>query len=321
MTMVSYAQNREDVVLDRAYPRKRAGFYVDVGASHPTSDSVTRHFYERGWHGINVEPATFSLELLREARPRDVNLGVGLARTPGEAVFYELPPQMTGASTFSAELANEQRVQGWDTTARTVAVTTLAAVCEEYVDEQTIDFLRIDVEGDEAEVLAGADFERFRPRVLVIEAILPGTTIPSHGPWEPSVLESRYRLALFDGLNRFYVREEDADLADVLAVPANVLDDYIAYPCLMWREQANEAAAALGQTHHALEETHDALEKTRVELKETRDALARADAALAPTREQLAKSQAALRDARVELAAARQALLVALRGRSVAAAP
>ncbi len=56
MPMVSYAQNGEDVVLARVFGDRRAGFYVDVGAGHPVVDSVTKHFYDLGWRGINVEP-------------------------------------------------------------------------------------------------------------------------------------------------------------------------------------------------------------------------------------------------------------------------
>jgi hypothetical protein len=54
--IISYAQNREDILLWRALRDLSGGFYIDVGAEDPTQNSVTRAFYERGWHGINVEP-------------------------------------------------------------------------------------------------------------------------------------------------------------------------------------------------------------------------------------------------------------------------
>jgi FkbM family methyltransferase len=310
MTMVSYAQNREDVVINRAFPDEYVGFYVDVGASDPVVDSVTKHFYDRGWEGVNAEPAALALEALKAARPRDVNLGLGLAETPGEASFYELPQQMTGCSTFSDDLAEEYRTNGWETTVRTVEMTTLEAICADHAGDRTIDFLKIDVEGDEAAVLAGANFERFRPRMIIVEATVPGTRIPSHDRWESSVLEAGYRLTLFDGLNRFYVRDEDPELAELVKVPANVLDDYIAYPCLRWRDEADEARSEL-------QAARAELQAVRAEVDATHAALAKTNAALAPTREQLAKSQARLRDSRSELAAARQALITALPDRSL----
>jgi len=56
MTFISYAQNYEDVMLWRALKHVERGFYIDVGACSPDQHSVTRAFYEKGWHGINVEP-------------------------------------------------------------------------------------------------------------------------------------------------------------------------------------------------------------------------------------------------------------------------
>jgi hypothetical protein len=54
--MISYAHNFEDVLLDRCFRNVSNGFYIDVGAWDPVVDSVTHHFYEKGWHGINGEP-------------------------------------------------------------------------------------------------------------------------------------------------------------------------------------------------------------------------------------------------------------------------
>lgn len=83
MTMVSYAQNLEDVVLHRALCRGQVGFYIDAGAGSPTEFSITRHVYESGWRGIDVEPLPDKLVDLRTERPRDVVLGVGLAAARG----------------------------------------------------------------------------------------------------------------------------------------------------------------------------------------------------------------------------------------------
>ena len=76
MTWVSYAQNYEDVTLRRALRDVSSGFYVDVGANDPRVDSVTRAFYERGWHGINIEPVAHWHDRLQADRPRDINLRV-----------------------------------------------------------------------------------------------------------------------------------------------------------------------------------------------------------------------------------------------------
>lgn len=66
---------------------------------------------------------------------------------------------------------------------------------------------------------------------LSLEATVPLISRPSHHEWEPGVLAAGYRVALFDGLNRFYVRDDEPELGERLAVPANVLDNYIPYAC------------------------------------------------------------------------------------------
>jgi hypothetical protein len=91
--MISYAANFEDVILARLFRERATGFYVDAGAHHPLGASNTRHFYERGWRGINIEPSsTFALFPLH--RPSDVNLQVAVSDVSGQATFAECPDMM-----------------------------------------------------------------------------------------------------------------------------------------------------------------------------------------------------------------------------------
>ena len=93
-------------------------------------------------------------------------------------------------------------------------------------DHHVVDvhFMSVDVEGAESVVLQGLSLERHRPWVLCVEAVLPGTTTPSHDEWEPRILTRGYRYVTFDGVNRWYVADEHADLADQVAVPFNAID-------------------------------------------------------------------------------------------------
>src|SRR5262245_19765594 len=105
MGIVSFAQNREDVRLARVLTAP-SGFYIDVGASHPTVYSITRHFSDRGWHGVNIEPREAGAAALREARPRDVTLQNVAGRTAGETMFFELArPELGEVSTVLPERA------------------------------------------------------------------------------------------------------------------------------------------------------------------------------------------------------------------------
>jgi FkbM family methyltransferase len=261
MPMISYAQNREDVVLARAFGDQVRGFYIDVGAEHPAYSSVTKHFYDEGWRGINIEPSPSSFALLESARPEDINLDVGLADAEGKASFFEGPPENHGASTFRADVATRYRHLGQEFhEIPDVPLTTLALICEEYVGGAVIDFLKVDVEGFEAAVIAGGDWERWRPRVIVVEATEPNERTPSHDTWEPALLSAGYVFALFDGLNRFYAHRDEPEILCALAYPACIFDDYV--------------EAARVEERDALATERDALATERDALATERDALA-----------------------------------------------
>ncbi|ADJ41940.1 Rossmann-fold NAD(P)(+)-binding protein [Amycolatopsis mediterranei S699] len=265
--MISYAQNGEDVVLARVFAGQSTGRYVDLGAGYPTLDSVTKHFYDLGWRGINVEPEpTLAAELDRD-RPEDVNLRVAVGAKPGTTVLHAVDGQW-GRSTIEGSLAAQYR-EDWAIRDIEVEVTTLAALLDEHPGE--LDFLKIDVEGAECAVIEGADWRRHRPRVLVIEATAPGSPTPTHHEWEPMLLDAGYRCGLFDGLNRFYAQADDAEGLKLLSAPANVFDDFEPYALAKLRAQftASEAARP-GEVGYIrrLEETVAQVQQSRVELGE-----------------------------------------------------
>ncbi|MEP7063877.1 MAG: FkbM family methyltransferase [Betaproteobacteria bacterium] len=221
--MISWAQNLEDVMLARALQGVEKGFYIDVGAFDPEIDSVTRHFYDKGWNGINVDPVPAQIAKFTRARPRDINLDVALGAQPGRMRFFDFSPQ--GLSTLDADVASDMRARGFACREIDVQVMTLAEVIGAHAPS-VVEFLKIDVEGAEGLVLAGADWSRHRPRILVIEATAPMRTLATYGTWEPALLQQGYVFAWFDGLNRFYVRREDADLLRHFRVQPNVFDGY-----------------------------------------------------------------------------------------------
>jgi FkbM family methyltransferase len=279
MAIISYAQNHEDVLLNRLYPEGHAGFYIDVGACHPVAHSVTKLFYERGWHGINIEPIPKLFAMLADDRTRDINLHLGLSNREGTFRFYECPTEV-GSSTFSEEEAAVLRQRGHQLVEHLIPVTTLARVCEQTVG-RTIDFLKIDVESHEREVLEGGDWSRFRPRVVLVEATRPGTNVLCYEQWEPVLLAADYLFAFFDGLNRYYVRAEDRELIPTLAVPANVFDRY----------QIHEHHCRTQELCRALEISEEANSRTQVALDDAQAALSDARNALTGTQQALTDSQ------------------------------
>ena len=230
LPMISYAQNLEDVMLNRVFEQKKVGFYIDVGAWHPIDHSVTKHFYDQGWAGINVEPSSVYWRLLRKSRPRDINLNVLVGESRGATDYFEIPK--SGASTSIPSVWNtiaEEGKLGKYAIKRTVECTTLADICNKYAAHKEIDFLKIDVEGAELAVIKSADWKLYRPRVILVEAVAPFTNRPSYADWEDVLLNKGYFFCYFDGLNRFYVREESKELLAAFNAPPNVFDGFRIY--------------------------------------------------------------------------------------------
>jgi len=225
MSFISYAQNNEDVLLWRALGEVQNGFYIDVGANDPVEHSVTKAFYDAGWHGINIEPLPVHIAAFDAQRPRDLNLAIAAGGADGELTLYDVPA-VRGWASPEAAVAELHRAEGHEVAELRVPVRTLAAVCEEHVQGE-IHFLKIDVEGFEGEVLRGMDFARWRPWVMAIEATLPNSRTTNHATWEHLVTGQGYRYAWFDGLNRYYVADEHARLLAHFGIQPNVFDDFI----------------------------------------------------------------------------------------------
>ena len=181
VTMVSYAQNFEDVMLRRVFLGLDEGFYVDVGAWDPEVDSVTRHFYDRGWRGVNIEPHPGYAGLLRTARPRDINLEIAVGSRDCRATMTLI--HGTGMSTFDSSIAAEHSGLGYEQQEAEVSVRTLDSVFDEHARRE-VHFLKIDCEGAEADVINSFDLGRYRPWVIVVEAYLLAIEILNcTAPW------------------------------------------------------------------------------------------------------------------------------------------
>lgn len=224
MSFISYAQNFEDVMLWRALQHVPQGFYIDVGANDPEVDSVTKAFYDRGWHGINIEPVPQWFAKLEQERPRDVNLQMAVGAEVGEMLFYEVPS--TGLSTGRGEIAKAHEVdRGFAVYERVVHVDTLTSIYRR-AGAMPVHFLKVDVEGFEKQVLEGIDFSVLRPWILVIESTRPLTPEQDHQAWEHLLLVAGYVPVYFDGLNRYYLAPEHLDLRSHFAVPPHVFDQF-----------------------------------------------------------------------------------------------
>lgn len=241
--MISYAQNREDVLLQRFFEGDQPQVFVDVGAGHPTIHSVTRHFYDLGWHGINIEPRLDMFALLKAERTKDINLCIAIADEPSRSKFYHVQVPMDaefdggGLSTCDRDIAESHRAKGYSVVEQSIEMKTLASVLNEHRISD-IGFLKIDVEGKELSVLQGMDWHKYRPRIVVMESTTPETNSLCNAEEEQFLSKHGYLNATFDGLNVYYVREEDKDRASRLRLPVNILDNYSTYDEVRYRLMA-----------------------------------------------------------------------------------
>lgn len=195
--MITYAQDQEDIILAEILKDVNKGFYIDVGANSPDAISVTKLFYEQGWHGINIEPLPDMWWQLCDKRTRDTNLNIGVGNK------HEIMTMRVcnWGSTFSEQVIADQHYENCPTLQ--VEIFTMTEVLNEY-KPQDIHFCKIDVEGFERQVLEGWDWN-YRPWVFCMESTKPNTNIPCYDEWENILLDHGYKLEREHGINRFYV--------------------------------------------------------------------------------------------------------------------
>ncbi|HEU4357492.1 MAG TPA: FkbM family methyltransferase [Xanthobacteraceae bacterium] len=209
---ISYAQRFEDLHLMRCFGGRHTGFYIDIGSGHPVYDNASFAFYLEGWRGVTVEPNPSLARLSRAVRPRDHHVEALLGAAVGEATFY-LVKDFHGLSTMIETHARAAQTQfGKSSQAIEMPVTTLKELCRRHAPP-VFEFLKVDVEGAEQEVLLNGDWQSFRPKVVVAEALAPYTLAPAWPTWEPFLAKQGYHYVSFDSLNRYYLAEEASEFA------------------------------------------------------------------------------------------------------------
>ena len=284
MSFVSYAQNFEDVIIWRALKHINKGFYIDVGANDPTTDSVTKAFYDRGWRGINVEPVGQWYDKLLDERPQDINLKLALGEEKGSIDFFEIPN--TGLSTNRKSFAKQhEKRRGFKSKKIKVPTDTLTSILKKY-DCTTIHFLKIDVEGAERAVIQGMDLKYYRPWVIIIEANLPDEVIENAHEWEALLLKADYVCGYSDGLNRFYVAQEHSELLPSFRYPPNVFDDFIKINLLdaelrsqQSEERTSQAEAAASQAEAVASQAEERVSQAEERVSQAEERVSQAEAA------------------------------------------
>ncbi|MDB9454093.1 FkbM family methyltransferase [Dolichospermum circinale CS-541/06] len=169
----SYSQEGEDMILRRLFEKQSDGFYVDVGAHHPKRFSNTFIFYSKGWKGINIDAMPGSMKAFNKQRPRDKNLEISIAKEQKNLTYFQFnEPALNGfckelavsrdGSSSAYKIISKQNIEAYP----------LSVILDQHLDtDQSIDFLSVDVEGLDLEVLQSNDWLKFRPKVVLVEIL------------------------------------------------------------------------------------------------------------------------------------------------------
>ena len=165
----SYDGYEVDLTIAKYFKDKNNGFYVDVGAYHPTKNNNTYLLYKRNWRGINIDISDFSIDLFNFWRPKDLNFCRAITNKNGIAKKY-YQKDFSFLSTISKKQA-KNHFQG-KIKEKKIKCSTLTNLLENTkYKKRKIDFLNVDVEGQDLEVLKSLNFKIYRPKCICIEDI------------------------------------------------------------------------------------------------------------------------------------------------------
>lgn len=207
---ISYAQEGEDMVLARIFAKLSVskGFFVDIGAHHPTRYSNTYYFYRRGWRGINVDALPGTKRLFTRMRPRDTTIECGVGSQPGVMTYYAF--NEPALNTFSASEAERKNRAPYRIVENIrIPVVTLQHIFEEYLPTGTnIDFMTIDAEGFDHEIVISNDWTKYRPRIILIELLTTELGQVNSHPTAQFLYENGYHLIAKTFNTFFFVENE-----------------------------------------------------------------------------------------------------------------
>lgn len=169
---ISYSQEGEDLILKRFLGDIKNGFYVDIGAHHPFRFSNTYLFYKEGWQGLNVDAMPASMNAFKKFRPRDINVEIPVSDKK-QVLAYHIFNE-PALNTFSIEEARKKNGLGDYKILEVINLETfpLSDILDKYLPaNRVINFLSIDVEGLDFDVLRSNNWEKYQPSIILIESL------------------------------------------------------------------------------------------------------------------------------------------------------
>lgn len=209
--------------MHRLFKTIKNGNYLEVGAYHPVIKSTTYAFYRKGWSGVLIEPQAALCALSLKLRPRDTIVQCAVSDTEVEDTSMYII-KGSARSTLSLDII-EQYAGSFITSHTTTKTLNSILDVIPWASGDDFHFMVIDVEGYEARALKGLNLQKFRPWVIVIEAIDPISLSNCSNEWSSIITDANYDFAFFDGVSNYYLAQERKELAPML-YPACSTDSY-----------------------------------------------------------------------------------------------
>lgn len=167
---ISFSKSGDDIQLMKLIKDSTPGLYVDIGSWHPIKASNTYYFYLRGWKGICIDPNPEMIDLFAKVRPTDIFLNCALGDSIQNLNYYMLSDKYSSMNTLHYDFIVSHKLENEVKEVKNIPVYNLKTLLEQHVNSNDrLDFFDIDVEGYDLEVLKTNDWNKFRPKIIIIE--------------------------------------------------------------------------------------------------------------------------------------------------------
>ena len=163
----SYSMEKEDLEIVKIFHKIKKGFYVDVGCYHPIHLNNTFLLYKKNWRGINIDINSFSIELFNFVRPEDINLNFAVSNRD-DVISYYSQKKISQLTTIYQDIA-KKRMQGRIKEEKILSKRLTTILNETKYKNEKIDFLNIDAEGADFDILKSLNFDVYRPKLICVE--------------------------------------------------------------------------------------------------------------------------------------------------------
>ena len=193
-----FAQFGEDILVSTIFRNIKKGFYIDIGAYHPFKGSLTYNLYKKGWQGVNIDLSKASIELFQIARPSDTNINCAISSENKETFYYENSP-INQQNSLIKQSDNQKKIS--------INSYRLETILKKN-GFQKVDYINIDTEGNEIEILRSVDFEKVKPILITLED--NSFIIDSEQKVEKIkfMKENNYELINIIGVTLFFLRKD-----------------------------------------------------------------------------------------------------------------